>query len=50
MTTTPPPDASPVGSVDKALALLEILAEAGPDGLTLREITASSGLNQASVL
>ncbi|MBP2380963.1 IclR family transcriptional regulator [Brachybacterium sacelli] len=49
MTTTPETAASPVGSVDKALALLEILAEAGPDGLTLREITASSGLNKASV-
>ncbi|APX33652.1 hypothetical protein BH708_14050 [Brachybacterium sp. P6-10-X1] len=49
MTTTPPPDASPVGSVDKALVLLEILASAGPDGTTLRDIAAASGFNKASV-
>lgn len=40
---------SPVGSVDKALALLGILAAAGPDGATLRDITEASGLNKASV-
>ncbi|GAA1293672.1 IclR family transcriptional regulator [Brachybacterium alimentarium] len=49
MTTTPPPDASPVGSVDKALVLLEILASAGPDGMTLRDIAAAGDLNKASV-
>ncbi|WP_114853445.1 IclR family transcriptional regulator [Brachybacterium sp. YJGR34] len=52
MTTSPPhpePAASPVGSVDKALALLEVLAEAGPEGLALREIAEASGLNKASV-
>jgi DNA-binding IclR family transcriptional regulator len=40
--------ASPVGSVDKALALIELLAEAGPDGLALRDVVESSGLNKAS--
>lgn len=43
------PVASPVGSVDKALTLLEILAKAGPEGLMLREIAAESGLNKGSV-
>ena len=43
------PATSPVGSVDKALVLLETLAEAGPDGLSLRDIAASTGLNKASV-
>ncbi|MGO1926278.1 MAG: IclR family transcriptional regulator [Brachybacterium tyrofermentans] len=48
--TAPPPAASsPVGSVDKALSLLEILAEAGPAGMTLRDIATASGLNKASV-
>ncbi|MGP9537287.1 IclR family transcriptional regulator [Brachybacterium sp. AOP43-C2-M15] len=53
--TTPRPSAdspvgaSPVGSVDKALILLELLAEAGPDGTTLRDIAAASGFNKASV-
>ena len=32
------PAASPVGSVDKALVLLGILAEAGPEGMSLRDI------------
>jgi IclR family acetate operon transcriptional repressor len=45
--TTPAP-ASPVGSVDKALVLLEVLAEAGPDGLMLREIAEASGFHKAS--
>jgi len=49
MTSTSEPTASPVGSVDKALILLEILAGAGPDGMTLRAIAAQSGLNKASV-
>ena len=49
MTTTPPPDASPVGSVDKALILLEILAAAGPEGMTLRDIAEAGALNKASV-
>ena len=49
MTTTPPPEPSPVGSVDKALILLEVLAEAGPEGRTLRDIAEASGLNKASV-
>lgn len=49
MTITPPPDASPVGSVDKALVLLEILASAGPEGMTLRDIAAAGGFNKASV-
>ncbi|MFC7464771.1 IclR family transcriptional regulator [Brachybacterium sp. GCM10030252] len=49
MATTPDGGSSPVGSVDKALALLEILAEAGPDGMTLRDIAGRSGLNKASV-
>lgn len=40
--------ASPVGSVDKALALIELLAEAGPDGLALRDVVEASGLNKAS--
>ena len=43
------PAGSPVGSVDKALTLLEILGRAGPEGLMLREIAAESGLNKGSV-
>lgn len=46
---SPEPAASPVGSVDKALILLEILAEAGPEGITLRDVAQTSGLNKASV-
>ena len=38
----------PVGSVDKALALIELLAEAGPDGMALRQVVEASGLNKAS--
>jgi DNA-binding IclR family transcriptional regulator len=38
----------PVGSIDKALALLELLAEAGPDGMALRDVVETSGLNKAS--
>lgn len=38
----------PVGSVDKALALIELLAEAGPDGMALRDVVEASGLNKAS--
>src|SRR5690625_3384928 len=57
MTASPPPperatspgSGSPVGSVDKALVLLDILGQAGPEGLMLREITAASGLNKGSI-
>ena len=35
---------SPVGSVDKALILLEILAGAGPEGMTLRDIAEAGGM------
>ena len=38
----------PVGSVDKALALIELLAEAGPDGMALRDVVEASGFNKAS--
>ena len=38
----------PVGSIDKALGLLELLAEAGPDGMALRDVVETSGLNKAS--
>jgi IclR family acetate operon transcriptional repressor len=38
----------PVGSVDKALALIELLADAGPDGMALRDVVEASGLNKAS--
>lgn len=48
-TPAPGPPASPVGSVDKALILLEILAEAGPEGITLRDVAERSELNKASV-
>ncbi|MFE1644197.1 IclR family transcriptional regulator [Microbacterium sp. P01] len=41
--------ASPVGSVDKALTLIEVLADAGPDGAALRDLVAATGLNKASV-
>ena len=41
-------DAPPVGSVDKALALIELLAEAGPEGMALRDVVEASGLNKAS--
>lgn len=47
--TEPARAASPVGSVDKALILLEILAGAGPEGMTLRDIAEAGGLNKASV-
>jgi DNA-binding IclR family transcriptional regulator len=40
--------APPVGSVDKALALIELLAEAGPDGMALRDVVEASGFNKAS--
>ncbi len=40
---------SPVGSVDKALLLIELLADAGPAGLALRDVVESSGLNKTSV-
>src|SRR5690625_7443669 len=57
MTASPPPperatspgSGSPVGSVDKALVLLDILGEAGPEGMMLRELTAASGLNKGSI-
>ncbi|WP_087486289.1 IclR family transcriptional regulator [Brachybacterium massiliense] len=49
MTISPPPESSPVGSVDRALIVLEILAGAGPTGMTLREIASESALNKASV-
>jgi IclR family transcriptional regulator, acetate operon repressor len=39
---------SPVGSVDKALALVELLADAGPEGMALRDVVEASGLNKAS--
>lgn len=48
-TMEPTPSTSPVGSVDKALVLLEILAAAGPEGMTLRDIAADGGFNKASV-
>lgn len=44
-----PSSTSPVGSVDKALVLLDVLGQAGPEGLMLREITAASGLNKGSI-
>lgn len=40
---------SPVGSVDKALVLLGILAAAGPSGIALRDIADAAGMNKASV-
>src|SRR5699024_6821455 len=40
------PAASPVGSVDKALVLLGILAEAGPEGMALRDIAEQSASDQ----
>jgi DNA-binding IclR family transcriptional regulator len=46
--TATTPAASPVGSVDKALALVELLAEAGPAGLALRDVVEASGLNKPS--
>ncbi|MGO1567966.1 MAG: IclR family transcriptional regulator [Brachybacterium sp.] len=47
--TQPEAPASPVGSVDKALILLEILAGAGPEGMMLRDISEAGGMNKASV-
>jgi DNA-binding IclR family transcriptional regulator len=46
--TQMPVAASPVGSVDKALSLIELLAAAGPSGLALREVVEESGLNKPS--
>ena len=40
--------ASPVGSVDRALTLLEILAKAGPQGIALREVAARSALSKGT--
>lgn len=48
MTTTPSPGPSPVGSVDKALSLLRGPRRGGARGMTLRDISAESGLNKAS--
>lgn len=45
----PTPPASPVGSVDKALVLLGLLAEAGPEGAPLGELARASGFTKASV-
>src|SRR5699024_8461421 len=47
--TAPAPAASPVGSVDKAVVRLGLLAEAGPEGMSLRDVAEESGLNKASV-
>lgn len=41
--------ASPVGSVDKALHVIELLAEAGSDGATLAALAAASGYTKTSV-
>ncbi|MGY5765076.1 IclR family transcriptional regulator [Brachybacterium sp. DNPG3] len=41
--------ASPVGSVDKALLLLEALADVGPDGAPLGVLAATTGFSKASV-
>lgn len=38
-----------IGSVDKALLLIELLGEAGPEGSALRDLAAASGLNKTSV-
>jgi IclR family acetate operon transcriptional repressor len=48
MPTPPHSESSPVGSVDKALILLDVLAEAGPDGLMLRAIAEASSFHKAS--
>ncbi len=40
---------SPVGSVDKALHVIELLAEAGSDGATLASLAAASGYTKTSV-
>lgn len=42
-------DTSPVGSVDKALVVLTLLAEAGPDGAALATITQQTGYNKGTV-
>jgi len=43
------PAASPVESVDRALLVLQALADAGADGLGLAEVAASLGLNKSTV-
>lgn len=43
------PPASPLGSVDKALAALEALAAAGPAGVPLGELAHDLGLHKASL-
>lgn len=39
---------SPVASVDKALVLLDLLADAGPDGATLVELSQATGFSKPS--
>lgn len=40
---------SPVRSVDKALVLIKLLAESGPQGAALKDLVAASSFNKASV-
>ncbi|WP_426311219.1 IclR family transcriptional regulator [Cellulosimicrobium sp. E-16] len=43
------PGGSPLGSVDKALTVLEALAEAGPAGVALGDLSRALGLHKASL-
>lgn len=42
------PSEPPVSSLDRALQLLEIVAQAGPAGMTLQEIREKAGLNKGT--
>ena len=48
MSNRPAPSPPPVTSLDRALAILEVLAEAGPQGLQLNEIAAQTDINMGS--
>lgn len=44
-----PDEESPLGSVDKALRVLDLLAEVGVEGLSLADVAQELGLNKATV-
>ncbi|MCP2254006.1 transcriptional regulator, IclR family [Prauserella aidingensis] len=49
METEPTSETPPVTSLDRALVVLETVADAGPEGMALGEIAARTGINKGSV-
>ncbi|GAA1231996.1 IclR family transcriptional regulator [Prauserella halophila] len=49
MDTEPTSDTPPMTSLDRALVVLETVAAAGPEGMSLGEIAAHTGINKGSV-